>query len=175
MITLTDEEKQKRREYYYTHKDHLKNKMKQYYESNKLQFRKYKETNSEQIKSYRRNYYQQNKERTADYDLQKRYGITQKQYNEMLFRQNGVCAGCGNPPSKRKLDVDHNHTTGKVRSLLCHGCNKSQGQLKENIKTFCSLMETLMIDNGIPETDMDELKGLIKRLELRKQYETLRI
>ena len=41
----------------------------------------------------------------------------------MLEAQDGRCAICGNKPRKRRLDVDHNHKTGKVRGLLCRRCN----------------------------------------------------
>ena len=55
--------------------------------------------------------------------LKSKYGITLEQYDAMLVAQNGVCALCFRPPSKYRLAVDHNHTTGQVRKLLCNGCN----------------------------------------------------
>lgn len=55
----------------------------------------------------------------------KKYGITEEQYQEMLAEQGGLCKLCLGPPRGRwkKLHVDHNHTTGHVRGLLCHHCN----------------------------------------------------
>ncbi len=47
----------------------------------------------------------------------------------MFAKQNGVCAICGNPPKKTRLAVDHNHTTGKNRGLLCGSCNGVLGYL----------------------------------------------
>lgn len=56
--------------------------------------------------------------------LQKKYGITLSDYNEMLEAQGGVCAICHKPPKKDKnLAVDHNHLFGYVRGLLCYRCN----------------------------------------------------
>jgi len=52
-------------------------------------------------------------------------GVSLEQYEEMLARQNGGCAICGNPPKTRRLDVDHDHRTGKIRGLLCHRCNRA--------------------------------------------------
>jgi len=52
------------------------------------------------------------------------YGITEPQYEEMLRRQNGVCAICGRPPKTRRLAVEHDHHSGRVRGLACHRCNK---------------------------------------------------
>ncbi len=58
--------------------------------------------------------------------LQKKYGITLRQYNIMLFSQNLSCAICKKHKSefKKNLAVDHNHKTGRVRGLLCYYCNK---------------------------------------------------
>ena len=52
-------------------------------------------------------------------------GVTVEQYDAMLDAQGGGCAICGNPPKTRRLDVDHDHRTGKVRGLLCHRCNRT--------------------------------------------------
>jgi hypothetical protein len=52
-------------------------------------------------------------------------GISEDEYAELLERQGGVCAICGNPPKTRRLSVDHNHRTGKVRGLLCFRCNRA--------------------------------------------------
>lgn len=56
--------------------------------------------------------------------LKHRYGITVEQYDEMLAAQGGHCALCPWEPSDGKvLAVDHDHETGRVRGLLCRGCN----------------------------------------------------
>ena len=63
--------------------------------------------------------------------LMARYGITHDDYLAMLAKQGGKCAICGtNNLSKYKVkyfDVDHNHTTGQVRGLLCRDCNVTTG------------------------------------------------
>ena len=53
----------------------------------------------------------------------KKYGLTLEDYNEMLAAQGGGCAICGKVYKNKALPVDHNHTTGKVRELLCNRCN----------------------------------------------------
>ena len=55
------------------------------------------------------------------WNLSRRYGLTQQQKDEMLARQNSLCAICSK--QMKRVCVDHCHTTGKVRGLLCHGCN----------------------------------------------------
>lgn len=64
----------------------------------------------------------------VEYNLRKNYGLTSEQYVQMLDDQKGVCAICANPPPEgKKLHVDHNHTTGEVRRLLCSRCNGALG------------------------------------------------
>ena len=53
-----------------------------------------------------------------------RVGLTADQYDELLARQAGVCAICGKPPKTRRLHVDHDHATQRVRGLLCFVCNR---------------------------------------------------
>jgi len=58
------------------------------------------------------------------------YGITVEKYDEMLKAQGGGCGICGSKtPSTRTtyFAVDHCHTTGKVRGLLCTKCNRGLG------------------------------------------------
>lgn len=63
-------------------------------------------------------------ERARDLRLQRLYGITAAQYDEMLEAQDGKCAVCRKPPGKQRLNVDHDHKTGLVRGLLCWTCNR---------------------------------------------------
>jgi len=66
-----------------------------------------------------------NKNYHKNYDRVKKYGITFKEYNEILENQKFCCGLCGRPRSlfKRDFDVDHNHKTGYIRGLLCNYCN----------------------------------------------------
>ena len=52
-------------------------------------------------------------------------GVTDAEYDRLLSAQGGGCAICGNPPKTRRLHVDHDHKTGRVRGLLCHRCNRA--------------------------------------------------
>jgi len=56
-----------------------------------------------------------------------------EEYNTLLQRQGGVCAICKDPPGKKNLDVDHDHSTGKIRGLLCTRCNLTLGRLKDDL------------------------------------------
>jgi|SRR5688572_16673461 len=66
--------------------------------------------------------------------LEHKYNITWEDYQQMLQNQGGVCKICKDPPSQRRLAVDHNHHTGEVRGLLCGRCNTALGSFKDNIE-----------------------------------------
>lgn len=72
------------------------------------------------------------------------YGITKQDYDNLFRLQNGKCAVCGkNNHRNRRLSVDHNHKTDKVRGLLCHSCNVVLGLCKESEKTLLALISYL--------------------------------
>ena len=60
----------------------------------------------------------------------KNYDLTPAQYNLIFQTQNGCCAICHCKAGKKKLAVDHDHTTGKVRGLLCFRCNTALERLE---------------------------------------------
>lgn len=68
----------------------------------------------------------------------KRYGITNEEVMQMHEQRNFKCDICGKETDHRynKLCVDHSHTTGKVRGLLCFSCNTVLGNAKDNIQTL---------------------------------------
>ena len=55
--------------------------------------------------------------------LWSKYRMTPQQYKAILDRQGGKCAICGRPPRRSRLSVDHCHSSGKIRGLLCFRCN----------------------------------------------------
>lgn len=56
--------------------------------------------------------------------LKRLYNISFEQYDVLFKSQHGVCAICSKPPKdNRKLFVDHDHVTTKIRGLLCDKCN----------------------------------------------------
>lgn len=69
------------------------------------------------------------------YKLQK-YKITLDEFDEMCLKQGGKCYICDSIIKGRKIRIDHNHKTGKVRKLLCHNCNTALGLLKEDVNIF---------------------------------------
>jgi len=75
------------------------------------------------------------------------YGITLEQFEEMRTLQNCSCAICGKHESQnknKKLFVDHDHDTGNVRELLCHGCNTGIGLLQDDIELLQKALDYLI-------------------------------
>ncbi len=72
----------------------------------------------------------QNKTWTKFNHLLHTYKITLDQFHSMCERQDFACAICGNDAIE--LHVDHNHSTNKVRGLLCQGCNMGLGNFRDS-------------------------------------------
>lgn len=66
------------------------------------------------------------------FHLKKNYGVTLEQYQVRLDSQGGVCAICGDRPDQW-LAVDHCHSTGAIRGLLCNNCNRAIGLLGDRV------------------------------------------
>lgn len=61
------------------------------------------------------------------------YGITSEQYEALYEAQGGKCWICQRATGRtRKLSVDHDHSTGYVRGLLCRPCNNILGHLRDD-------------------------------------------
>jgi Recombination endonuclease VII len=67
---------------------------------------------------------------TSDRQRLYEYGMQPDAYRNLVFLQAGRCLVCGRIPEK--LVVDHDHTTGTVRGLLCDRCNRALGHLKDD-------------------------------------------
>ena len=76
----------------------------------------------------------------------KRYGLTEEQYADLLVKQNNRCAICSTPiVTGRHCHVDHDHTTGKVRGVLCNHCNLMLGHAKDSTEVLLKAVEYLNV------------------------------
>jgi len=73
-------------------------------------------------------------ERTSRSFRKLRYGMTFEEYEQMLEKQMNCCAICKATVEEngRLLSVDHDHSNGKVRQILCDRCNRMLGQVQDN-------------------------------------------
>lgn len=90
------------------------------------------EKNKEHKSKKQKFWYEENKDKARNSQLIRHFGITLEEYNELLKKQNNVCAICGSSSGEKSFSVDHDHITGKVRGLLCRGCNVGIGNLKDD-------------------------------------------
>ena len=116
-------------------KEHKQEYQKNWEEDNKEQRQKYRDGRKEETKRYTA----QNKDKQRNNFLYNKYGITDKEYDDMVREQDNKCAICENPESKlndngypMRLCVDHDHITGQVRGLLCNKCNLGIGYLRSD-------------------------------------------
>ena len=99
--------------------------------------------------AYQRERRKANPELERARSLRESFSLSLEQYQEMHDRQEGKCAICGQPETQfrqgklRALAVDHNHTTGKVRELLCSDCNTGIGKLKEDQNVLLNAIKYL--------------------------------
>lgn len=125
--------------------------------------REWQDRNTEHIAAYKKKYFDEHpevveraraRERRKYHEdplkargerLRYKYGITLDEYREMEAQQGGVCAICGQKcKTGRDLAVDHNHTTGEVRALLCGKCNKGIGLFDEKPELFAAAVAYLL-------------------------------
>jgi hypothetical protein len=89
-------------------------------------------------------WYRNNKERTKNNKLVKAYGITVSDFLTMLKKQNHKCGVCGTELMVDKSTcVDHCHTTGAVRGIVCTNCNLLLGHSKDSIEILKSAQKYL--------------------------------
>lgn len=72
-----------------------------------------------------------------------KYNITDSEWRDMANSQDYCCAICGKHQPKKRLAIDHDHKTGKIRGLLCSNCNTALGLLKDNISIAESAVKYL--------------------------------
>ena len=70
----------------------------------------------------------------------RKYGIGAAAYDSMIEAQDGKCAICMRPV---QLVVDHCHTSGAVRGLLCGSCNTAIGMFEEQIDSLTNAIAYL--------------------------------
>jgi len=91
------------------------------------------------------------KEKLMDFsrNLKRNFGLTVEEYNKMFTGQEGLCNICNRPEwailhgKLKRLSVDHNHITGKIRGLLCTDCNGNLGWFEKNRKSVENYLDSV--------------------------------
>jgi hypothetical protein len=104
-----------------------------------------REKNVEEYNRIRRQKYLENPKKAREKALKSRYGLTFDDFENLLNSQNSKCAICNVPLARlgRSTHVDHCHTTGKVRGILCKECNTGLGKLGDNIDSIKKVIQYL--------------------------------
>lgn len=109
--------------------------------------KKWREKNKGHAAAYTKRWQQDNAARVdasvRKSSLKRNFGITPEDYAAKLQAQGGVCAICAKPPVDRRLAVDHCHTTGTIRGLLCVLCNTALGKFKDDPRLLQSAINYL--------------------------------
>ena len=125
--------------------------------------KKWQSRNLEKCNARTRKWREKNKDKDRltrrRFVLKKQYGLTPEKVEEMFEFQGRKCAnpGCGSiSPGRTGWDwsIDHNHTTFRVRGILCNGCNTALGLLKESRDRILGLAEYLKKYEGAKCSDV---------------------
>jgi len=133
--------------------------------------RLWRERNNEYAKDYGALYYEENKDaliqksinwrrsnpsRARWIVLKSTFQIDPLTIMDIMNDQRGACAICGCdlvvPESKTSYSVDHSHSTGEVRGLLCMRCNHLIGNSLDNREILLSAIDYLDKHKGTNET-----------------------
>lgn len=130
----------------------------EWYEKNKERVREYRakyyQAHKVQGQTYAKRYRENNESKSEmehKYTLRKKHNMTPEDYEALLQQQSGVCAICGEANlNGRRLAVDHDHETGKIRGLLCVTCNVALNKLDQNRDWAKKAIEYLIQADQIP-------------------------
>ena len=105
----------------------------------------------EDSKLWKKNWYKDNRlhviNKSHDNKLKRLYNLSLNEYEVMFKDQKRLCFICNKPEvlkqnnTVKRLAVDHCHTTGKVRKLLCHKCNTALGLMHEDIDNLNKMIK----------------------------------
>lgn len=79
-----------------------------------------------------------------------KYGISKGQVVTLIENQSGLCAVCRTAPATQ---VDHDHSTGKIRGILCLHCNAGMGAFEDDPSIILRAIEYLERSDGTRQPD----------------------
>jgi hypothetical protein len=137
---MTQQERSKR--YYEKNKEKLKAKAAEWREKNPVKNREIKQKwyaeNREHSLAVQKEYREKRPDETKARDKFKatlrKYGVTREDYEARIVDQKNKCACCESEfTDDNRACVDHCHSTGQVRGLLCNNCNCSAGFARDDV------------------------------------------
>ena len=143
-MKMTEKQKEQNRErsrkWRQANPDRVKEGQKRYKEANPEKTREYQRkwvaANPGRVKEKCKKYYQDNSDKLKE-SMRKaqyaQYGITAAEFDSISIAQGKACVICGERERNgKRLSIDHDHSTGKFRGLLCHRCNVGLGMFRDS-------------------------------------------
>lgn len=114
-------------------------------EKDKEYAERYRAKNREAIRERMNAWNRSNKDKRKHYALKEKYKISLEDYNLMLVSQENCCKICkrNKDAFSKALNVDHCHSTGKIRGLLCKDCNLLLGKARDTVNVLESAIAYL--------------------------------
>ncbi len=129
-------------------------------EKHKARGKRYLEENREKVLARRKKYYQKNRTKLLEEEKQRRfssYGITQGDYDDLMAKQEGLCPICERSLFEgTQINIDHCHSTGKVRGLLHNKCNMLLGLAGDDLNLFYNAIRYLA-ECRMPEENSNKI------------------
>ena len=133
------------KKYYHDNKDELKKRRKKRPEG---YYKNYYRANKERLSKYQMDWKRNNKKRVREIKkkehLKRTYNLTPEDMDILLDEQENKCKICSIEFNDNiKYNVDHCHSTEKIRGLLCRNCNVGLGFFKDDTKILIKAIEYL--------------------------------
>lgn len=123
-------------------------------EKNRLSQKKWRDNNKDHRRQWEIEWRSKNRlaynRRKRVRALQREFGLSESAYHDMLSGQGGACAIC-RKTYDYYLCVDHDHSTGAIRGLLCKPCNMALGMFKDDEQILRSALNYLMLGKQMEE------------------------
>ena len=101
--------------------------------------KKWAKENKDKRKDTADKYRESNRQVLRDRSIRSKYKITAIEY-DLLFKESPICELCN---INKSVHLDHDHTTGKIRGVLCQTCNTGLGKLGDNIQGLLKALNYL--------------------------------
>lgn len=133
---------EQQREHYRKNKDRYRELQKSWRDRNLSEYAEYKKDwyvqNKERILGKLKDSYKNKREEIKLKNIERAYGLSSEEYYRLLNSSQGLCQICLEP--YKRPCVDHCHDTGKVRGILCNGCNLSLGRFDSTEKLVSAIL-----------------------------------
>lgn len=132
----------------YADPEEKKRYFREYYKKRKSELDAYKKewlaANPTKPAEYAKKYNENTQEKRRQAQRKHRYGLTADQFDAMLEQQDNKCAICSRSFEGTKVFVDHCHSVGNVRGLLCPSCNTALGLIHDDLGWLTKAKKYLM-------------------------------